>query len=131
MQARGVVAKAAGEVRDDLAIGFVRVGLLHDARAIVAGRAPDHVDGGVRDFVRLEEVRAGEPATRISFDEEFQGHGVLAQSTLVLDAEEKPRSRTSSARVQEGIVVDETEAYSVVEYDVPVDESQFALSSPQ
>jgi hypothetical protein len=46
------------QLRQSLAIGLVRMGVLHNLARLTGGLAPDHADGGVREWVELREIRA-------------------------------------------------------------------------
>jgi hypothetical protein len=43
-------------LREALAIGLTRMGILHNLARLVSGVAPDRADGAVRDWVRAEGV---------------------------------------------------------------------------
>jgi hypothetical protein len=116
---------AAPEVRDAVVVGLVRMGILHNLARLSGGDAPDHADGHVRDFVRAERGRAGEPATDVTYDVVVR-HKVMGEAVLSLTAEAKPKARTAVVRFDEG-EMKATEQYDLVELDVPIDDSVFAL----
>src|SRR5690606_29242932 len=43
----------APALREALAVGFMRMGLLHNVARLFAGAAPDHAEGGVTDWVEV------------------------------------------------------------------------------
>ncbi|MBA2669321.1 MAG: hypothetical protein H0U67_02995 [Gemmatimonadetes bacterium] len=45
-------------LRESLAIGLVRMGVLHNLARLTGGSAPDRAGGGVREWVELREIRA-------------------------------------------------------------------------
>jgi len=47
-------------LREAVAIGFTRMGLLHNLARLTAGAPPDHAGGGVQDWVVLRGVKKGE-----------------------------------------------------------------------
>lgn len=44
---------APPQLADALAVGLVRMGVLHNVARLVSGQLPDHAEGGVRSWVRL------------------------------------------------------------------------------
>ena len=40
-----------------LVVGLMRMGLLHNLARLTAGAPPDHAEGGVRDWVRVDSLR--------------------------------------------------------------------------
>jgi len=46
-------------LRDALVVGLTRMGILHNLARLTAGAPPDHMDGGVREWVRVESDTAG------------------------------------------------------------------------
>lgn len=50
-------------------VGLTRMGVLHNLARLVAGKAPDHADGGVRDWVAAENIEfVGDDRSAIRFD---------------------------------------------------------------
>lgn len=50
-------------------IGLTRMGVLHNVARLVAGKAPDHDNGGVREWVEVENIRfVGADRNSIRFD---------------------------------------------------------------
>ena len=43
-------------LNESLVIGFTRMGILHNLARLVAGQPPDHMQGGVRDWVQVVDV---------------------------------------------------------------------------
>lgn len=119
MQVRGAGGTpCAPEVRDALVLGFVRMGLLHNAAMLVGGSAPDHADGNVHNWVRAERARSLEPATDIAFDV-VVNNDVLGEAVLSLDKEARPVKRTQTMRFEEG-AMNVVETYPRFELDVYV-----------
>lgn len=58
-------ASSEGPVPDELwpalAVGLTRMGILHNLARLVGGAPPDHADGGVGDWVVVDEFRSGSP----------------------------------------------------------------------
>lgn len=50
-------------VRDALVLGLTRMGLLHNLAVLSAGSPPDRAAGGIRDWVRPENLRSGQPGS--------------------------------------------------------------------
>ena len=111
----------APEVRDALVLGFVRMGLLHNAALLVAGEPPDHAGGGAHNWLRAERVRAGEPATHIAFDVVVKRE-VMGTAVLTLDERALPVRRTQTMRLPalEGGEVKVVETYPRFELDLDV-----------
>lgn len=57
-------------LRDAIGIGISRMGLLHSVAVLLGGRPPDGVAGGVRDWVRVENLRHERAITDIETDTE-------------------------------------------------------------
>ncbi len=55
-------------LRDAIGIGMSRMGLLHSVAVLLSGRPPDGVSGGVRDWVRVENLRHERAITDIETD---------------------------------------------------------------
>ena len=53
------------QVRDAIAVGLARMGLLHNVAQLVSGRPPEHASGGVRDWVKAENVRFARTVTEV------------------------------------------------------------------
>jgi hypothetical protein len=122
MHVRGQKAEpAAPEVRDALVLGFVRMGILHNAATLIGGRAPDHAAGNVHNWVRSERARSGEPATEVSFDVVIRDQ-VMGDALLKIDESARPVERAQTVHFEEGDV-NVKETYSAFELDVPLDRS--------
>lgn len=126
MQVRGKPAvPAAAEVRDALVIGFVRMGILHNAAMLIGGQAPDHAAGGAHAWVKAERARAGTPATEITFDVVVRTE-VMGEAVLILDETAAPVERRQLIHFEEGDMK-VSERYPLFELDAPVDEARFAV----
>lgn len=94
-------------LREAIAIGWTRMGLLHNIALLVAGRPPDHAEGGVGQWVVVHDLQRSrtvtelEPATAslpddpISMQIEVSGQRA-GRATLWLD----PRTRMPLERHQ-------------------------------
>lgn len=98
-------ANTPTEIREAVAIGMTRMGLLHNAAMLVEGQLPDHADGGVREWVETENHRIttpeGDETEVLTFDLVVAG-GVPATATLEFDAEARPTHRTQEVSFAEG-----------------------------
>jgi hypothetical protein len=69
-----IFAAAAAGLRESIVIGFTRMGMLHNLARLTANATPDHMEGGVRDWVQVdslswgpEELVQGRPARSLDF----------------------------------------------------------------
>jgi hypothetical protein len=118
MQVRGKPASpAAPELRDALVLGFVRMGILHNAALLIGGAIPDHADGGVHAWVKAERARAGTPAREVGFVVVVRRE-VMGEAVLTLDESARPLRRRQLIHLEEGDLQVE-ESYPVFELDAP------------
>jgi hypothetical protein len=106
-------------LRDALAVGFTRMGILHNLARLGGARAPDHADGGVdtwvvvtpaeRDGIDIAEV---DDSTSVVFD--ITVAGVPSGSFALAFDGPLPRVRRQVVDFPEGIMR-VTERYRVVE----------------
>jgi len=82
-----------------LVIGLTRMGILHNLAMLTSGARPDHVDGGVRDWVSVGGFRRD--ADAIGFDLTVAGEPA-GTATLVLDANGLPVERRQAVPFPEG-----------------------------
>jgi hypothetical protein len=57
-------ADAPAGLTEALVLGFTRMGILHNLARLTRGAAPDHADGGVREWVEVRDVHVVPAATR-------------------------------------------------------------------
>lgn len=91
-----------------IVVGFSHMGLLHNLAVLTGGMAPDHAEGGVRDWLGADELVALPPERR----GELELSGVefvivvagtaSASTSLWLDAEGRPVERSSTVQFPEG-----------------------------
>jgi predicted esterase/predicted DNA-binding protein (MmcQ/YjbR family) len=96
----------SAELRESLILGFTRMGILHNLARLVAGRPPDHADGGVREWVQVADVAwvedaAGSGARGLGFEVVVSGTPA-ARAEVVLDAAALPRARDVVVRFPGG-----------------------------
>lgn len=104
-----------------LGVGLVRLGLLHNLARLVADEQVDHLEGGVREWVRATEVRdgvvdtsGGQPCHRVEFTIEVAGAPRGEASLCIADATGLPVHRTQKVRFEAGeLTVTETLRWSV------------------
>ena len=102
------VAQPAG-LREAVVIGFTRMGILHNLARLVAGAPPDHMEGGVRDWVQAVDIAWGPremvddiEALTLDFDIVVSG-SPAGSARLYLDAmTEQPIRRTQTVQFPEG-----------------------------
>lgn len=96
----------AAESSRAIAIGFTRMGVLHNLAQLVAGELPDHATGGVDEWVRVVDVQfaEGRPGaqTALAFSIVVDGRPA-ATATLWLDDETKlPVAREQQVELDSG-----------------------------
>ncbi len=119
---------AEPELRDALAYGFTRMGLLHNAALLVGGEAPDHGAGGAHAWVKAERARSLTPATRIAFDVVVDTK-VAGDAILQLDAQGRALERVQDVRFDVG-AMHVVERYEVFDVDGAIDDAVFVLPGP-
>jgi hypothetical protein len=117
----------APEVRDALVIGMLRMGLLHNAAMLIGGNWPDHAEGNVHNWVRIERWQTLD-ARSIKFDVVVRTD-VMGDATLTFDAAGAglPSERRQLIHFEEGDM-DVSERYPTFDVDAPLDPTLF---SPQ
>jgi hypothetical protein len=55
----------ADALRDALAVGLIRMGILHNVAVLNGARPPDHAEGGVRDWVQIEAPTRARTVTEL------------------------------------------------------------------
>lgn len=100
---------APPHLRDAVVIGWTRMGLLHNLARLVAGKAPDHMAGGVREWVRVAAMQHRFPLAAdmppddiFSFDIKVAGQPA-GSARLVVDATTRlPRERSQTVEFESG-----------------------------
>jgi hypothetical protein len=114
----GFDTTAARALREALALGFTRMGLMHNLFRLYTGAKPDHADGGVTAWVEAhgfewlaDTVASGRPARPLRFTVRVDGTDT-AEAVLYLDtATGLPLRREQTVRFDTGVMVVE-ERYS-------------------
>lgn len=97
-----------GALVEALVVGLVRMGLLHNLAVLTGGMAPDHAEGGARDWLAADELVSLPPERRGEL--ELSGLEFVlvvagtpsATMTLWLDAEGRPSERAAIVQFPEG-----------------------------
>jgi len=100
---------APPQLREALVIGLTRMGLLHNLARLVAGKAPDHMAGGVREWVRVSNMQhrlplaADAPPDDIFMFDIEVANQPAGTARLVVDATTRlPRERTQTVEFETG-----------------------------
>lgn len=110
------------DLRDALAVGFTRMGILHNLARLTGGAPPDHADGGVTEWVVVSAtdergMLEGAPAVAAS-SSAFRAITVAGQpsGTFALEFDgPTPRARRQMVEFPQGIMR-VTERYGAVEF---------------
>lgn len=54
---KNFAVEAPPQLREALVLGMTRMGLLHNLARLAAGKPPDHMTGGVREWVQVDNVQ--------------------------------------------------------------------------
>lgn len=93
------------KLREALAVGFTRMGILHNLARLTAAGTPDHAEGGVTEWVRAERltpVEAGEGARRAVALDVVVGGRASGSAELHLDGDGLPVVRFQTVRFPAG-----------------------------
>lgn len=122
------------ELNDAVLIGMTRMGLLHNIAMLAGGAPPDHADGGVRDWTRVEDLRLAvlpeEAAGLLAVDMALRVAGEPA-GTARLHVEPStgnPKSREQRVQFPQGEML-VVERYDRVELGGSMDGVSFAPGS--
>lgn len=101
------------ELKRALLLGFTRMGILHNLARLIEDQPPDHSDGGVGTWARVDSIRVDpvDPAA-LSFDLEVAGNP-SGSASLEVDAVGRPVLRRQVVRFSSG-EMDVEEHYSDV-----------------
>lgn len=98
-----------GHLSEALLIGMTRMGLLHNLARLTAGKPPDRMAGGVRDWVQATEVRhrltlaADEPPDDVFLFDIVVAGRPSGEAVLYVDQETGlPRLREQTVRFEQG-----------------------------
>ncbi|HLT47532.1 MAG TPA: hypothetical protein VK002_09920 [Rubricoccaceae bacterium] len=128
----GFDTTAAPALREALAVGLARMGLLHNLTRLFAGAPPERADGGVRDWVEVHDLAwlpesevVGRPTRPLRFTVRVDGVDT-AEAVLHLDAATGlPLRRTQTVAFPTGpLVVEERYTGWTVS---PAEEGTFAV----
>jgi hypothetical protein len=90
-------------LREAVLLGLTRMGILHSLARLTANQAPDHADGGVADWVVLDQVRweesSGSDLVRFALIVEGQPGGT---ATIEVDQDGLPVLRRQTTVFSEG-----------------------------
>jgi hypothetical protein len=132
----GFDAPAAPALREALAVGFMRMGLLHNLARLFTGTPPDHVEGGAAAWVEAhgfewlpETTVYQRPARPLRFTARVEGEDT-AEATLYLDAATGlPLVRTQTVALAGGRGRMSVEERYSGWTDRPAEEDAFSLAS--
>jgi len=118
-------------LRDALAVGFTRMGILHNLARLSGGAAPDHAEGGVAEWVVVaptedREMLEGAPGG-VAETSAVRAITVAGQPSGAFALEfdgRTPRVRRQFVSFPQGIMR-VTERYRVVEFDADFGDSAF------
>lgn len=110
--ARAFELSQPAQLREAIAVGIVRMGILHSLAMLASGAPPDHAEGGVREWLSLkvldgaptvavmEPVHDALPADPLTFDVRVGGEPSVHATLWVEDG--LPRERQQQTRFPEG-----------------------------
>jgi hypothetical protein len=121
-------------LREGIVVEWVRMGMLHDIARLSEGQTPDHLDGTVKQWVRVEpaghsegEVIRGAPTEHWTYLVYVAGERA-AEGDLWTDAKTGlPVRRRQTVHLPEGDM-DVGEEYEQVEVDGAVDDTSFVVT---
>lgn len=86
-------------LREAMVLGFSRMGALHNAARLVGGEPPDHAEGGVRDWVRAEDLVDG--GRRLDYRLVVDGQP-SGEASLFLNENGQPTRRELTVHFDDG-----------------------------
>lgn len=97
-----LTAPVPEHLREALILGLTRMGLLHNIARLTGNAPPDHADGGVAEWVRVDGFRTDSTAARrLAFEITVAGQPAGA-AELELDEDGRPRLRRQTVRFPTG-----------------------------
>ena len=103
-------------LREALLVGLTRMGILHNLARLTSASAPDHAEGGVRDWVTVDSFSAGtNDADVLSFDLTVAGQPA-GSASLTVDSRGRPLVRRQTVQFPSG-EMRVVERYSAVTID--------------
>lgn len=107
---RGFENEAPTALRDGIAVGFVRMGILHNIAMMSGGRAPDRVDGTASEWAKSRNCRA--MGDGVAFDIEVSGKPA-GSAELAFDPETGlPTRRQQTVEFGPGKTMNVVETYT-------------------
>ncbi|MEM8931360.1 MAG: hypothetical protein AAGE94_09305 [Acidobacteriota bacterium] len=92
-------------LREAVAIGFTRMGILHNLALLAGGRMPDHADVGIGDWLILDDFAAAEPHGGhggVMFDLSVGGEPAADDVGLWIDSRGHPTVRRQVVQFPQG-----------------------------
>jgi hypothetical protein len=107
-------APVPASLKEALVIGVTRMGILHNLARLTGGAAPDHAEGGVRDWVTVGTFVLD--AGALAFDLTVAGQPA-GSATLEIDSNGRPILRRQTVEFPAGQmrVVERYSAFTIVE----------------
>lgn len=102
-----VLTSTPPALREALAVGFMRMGILHNLARLTGAAEPDHADGGAAEWARVLDLRRGEVSGEapeglpVSFDIEVAGRP-SGTGTLVIADDGTPVVRYQTVDFPQG-----------------------------
>ena len=91
--------KNPGAAKEAVILGMTRMGILHNLALLTGSRPPDRSAGGIREWVKTENVR--DRGDGLAFDIMVDGHKA-AEGSLALDGRRLPTRREQTNRFPAG-----------------------------
>jgi hypothetical protein len=110
------IGPALGEA---VVVGLVRMGLMHNLATLVGDQAPDHGEGGAKDWVKVKDAHAdgsdapqGEHCERTAFTLLVEGRPSGQGSLCISSATSLPLLRTQTVDFASGGTMEVTERFT-------------------
>jgi hypothetical protein len=115
-QTNRTIAARPAHLKEALLIGLTRMGILHNLARLTSASAPDHADGGVREWVTVGSFAAGaSDSDALSFDLTVAGQRA-GSASLEVDSRGRPMLRLQTVQFPSG-EMRVVERYSAVTID--------------
>ena len=92
-------------LREAVALGFTRMGILHNLALLAGGRMPDHADTGIGDWLVLDDFATAEPQegqAGVMFDLTVGGEPAADDVGLWMDEQGNPAVRRQVVQFPQG-----------------------------